>query len=115
MKESYNPQLENTNEKTLELSKKLKNKLIEVLKPLCVQSEIRTILDSVRLDSYDIYEQSEINRFLPEIFTSLFAKENGLLNIETNDLIEIIEILSQKIAKKESFDDIVLSIGMGCS
>lgn len=115
MKESYSPQVEVTNEKTLELSNKLKNKLAETLKPLCNQIEIRNILDSVRLDNYDIYEQSEINRFLPEIFAAFFAKKNGLNDIEIRDLREMTKILSQKIVNKESFDDIVLSIGMGGS
>jgi len=100
--------------KTLKLSKKLKNKLIEIFKPICNQQRINEILNSV-ISNYDIYQQAKINIVLPEILSSILSKNNGIINIELNDLSQAINIFSQKIVNKESFEDVVLSIGMGGS
>lgn len=99
----------------LELSGRCKNKLVEILKPFCDQALIRNILNSVRLKNYDIYQQAEINTALPQILTALFNKENGLNSIEINDLKDIVELIVEKIISKESFSNIMLSIGMGGS
>lgn len=99
----------------LELSKKLKNRLTEILKQFCEQNLIKNVLNSVKLENYDIHQQAEINSSLPEILTALLNKENGLISIEINDLKDIIGLIAKKIISKESFNDIVLSIGMGGS
>lgn len=99
-----------------ELSKKLQNKLVELLKISGIDKTVAiNIFKCVRITEYDIYTQAEVNIYTPEILSSLVSKEFGYISLDTHDLTEVTRIITEKIAKKESFEDFTISLGFGGS
>ncbi|MFA4975369.1 MAG: hypothetical protein WC839_01995 [Candidatus Paceibacterota bacterium] len=97
-------------------SKKLQNKIMEILKnPGINKADADNVFKSLTIPQYDPSVQAEVNLYTPEVLLSLISKELGYISIDIHDLPEIIRIIAEKIAIKESFNDFVISIGMGGS
>lgn len=100
----------------LPLSKKLKNKLVDILKRQGRNlTDAHLIFDSINITESNPYILAEINLHTPDVITALISPDYGYFGLDTKDLLEVTKIVIEKIARKESFEDFIISIGMGGS
>lgn len=101
---------------TVGLSNALKNRLTEVIKRYEIKlPDIESMLGSVEVTDYDVYKVAEVNKISPMVLSALIGKDQGFQDIDTYDMPDAIKCIAEHVGNRESFEDVVISVGMGGS
>ncbi len=97
------------------LPKRTSGRCLEILKGLFPQRAAHSILERVRIGTYDVYKTAEIAELLPHILAAFVSKEHDIVAIDGTDMHLMIEHIIERVVSTKDLSDFVIAIGMGGS
>lgn len=96
------------------VSKRLVNKILETMRPYGFSREvIAQAIEQAGVAGFSPEESGVVNTAMPSVFEAAFSKDHGFDEISFQQPSDFIRLIAKKVLEHQTFDDVVLTIGMG--